>query len=331
MNFRTEIQIARSQKLIDHYDAITTIGSCFSENFAEFLNKLRFSILDNPFGVLYNPVSIYNSLNLIITGKKFVQDDLIQHNDLWHSWYHHGSFSHPDHTQCLSQINSQIQKAKTFLKNCKYLIITYGTASVFEHIQSSLIVSNCHKIPSNQFKRFRLNILQIEKYIHDTIELVHEFNPSIQIIFSVSPIRHLKDGMIENQINKSSLILGLHNIISNIESCSYFPAYEIMMDDLRDYRFYDQNLTHPNKMAIEYIWAKFSTAWFSESCHTIIRDIERLNQARSHKLLFPGSVKEQTFLRNQIEKISELRGKYPYIDFSEEVEYFTLHLKDRSK
>ena len=268
---------------------------------------------------------------MIVSGKEFSQDDLIQHDDLWHTWYHHSSFSHQDPVQCLSVINDQLKEAKIFLKKCNFLIITYGTALVFAHIKSDLIVSNCHKIPSAQFKRIRLSTTEIEKYIHNTIELAQKLNPSIQIIFSVSPIRHLKNGMIENQISKSSLILALHNTINNTKSCSYFPAFEIMMDDLRDYRFYEQNLTHPSKTAIEYIWNKFAATWLSAQCQSTIKEIECINLARSHKILFPGSGKEQVFLRNQLKNLSELKQKYPYIDFSEDVEYFTVRINDKSK
>lgn len=328
MNFRTQIQIDQSQKPIEHTDKISTIGSCFAENIARYLIQLRFYVLDNPFGVLYNPASIYNSLNLILSKKSFTENDLINYDDLWHSWYHHSSFSHQDQDECLSRINNRIQEANVFLKNCNYLIITYGSAYVYEHIESGLIVSNCHKIPSDKFSKYRLNLSQIEKYIQDTANLAKKLNPSIQIIFSVSPIRQLKDGMIENQLSKSSLILGLHNALSDIEYCSYFPAYEILMDDLRDYRFYRSNLTHPNEIAVEYILEKFSETWLSENCQSIIKDIDRINQARSHKLFFPGSSKAQTFIRNQLIYISDLEKKYPYVDFSEDVKYFSSHLKD---
>ncbi len=322
MIFRTEIQIESPPNLIEHYNSIVTIGSCFAENIAEYLLRFRFNIINNPFGILYNTVSIFNALSLIQSEKQFTSDDLIHDNDLWHSWYHHGSFSHPNIDQCLLGINDQLNQARTFFSDCNYLIITYGTAFVFEHIESGVIVSNCHKIPSNQFRRYRMTVQDIENNISKTIKLAKVLNPSIKIIFSVSPIRHLKDGMVNNQLSKSSLLLALHNTIKQSNSCFYFPAYEIMIDDLRDYRFYESNLTHPNRIAIEYIWNKFSNTWLSEDCKLTLKEIDRINQARLHKPFFPGSIKEQVFLKNQLKIIDELKKKYPYIDFSEDINHF---------
>ena len=324
MKFRTEIQINKPGLFIEHFNSIATFGSCFAENIAEYLIRFRFNILNNPFGILYNPVSIFNALSLISSGKAFIKNDLVQHDDLWHSWYHHGSFSHPDAEECLAGINKQLQTTKQFMNSCNYLIITYGTAYVFEHLESGTIVSNCHKIPSNYFKRFRLSIKEIESNVSETIELVKSINPAIKIIFSVSPVRHLKDGMVDNQLSKSALILALHNAIKDENSCFYFPSYEIMMDDLRDYRFYDSNLTHPNQLAINYIWDKFSNTWLSEECILIIKDMEKLNQARAHRSLFPGSKKEKEFKQRQIEQLGKLKTKYPHIDFSEDIKYFSL-------
>ncbi|MEJ2545346.1 MAG: GSCFA domain-containing protein [Calditrichaceae bacterium] len=324
MKFRTEIQIDKYKYPIEHHNSIATIGSCFAENIAEYLRRFRFNTLANPFGILYNPVSIFNALSMIHSVKEFSKKDLVSQDDLWHSWFHHGSFSHPNAEQCVLKINDQIKRAKSFMEICDYLIITYGTAFVFEHIDSGIIVSNCHKIPSSQFRRYRLSVGEIESNISKTIELVKSLYPSIKIIFSVSPIRHLKDGMVDNQLSKSSLILALHNTIKDDESCFYFPSYEIMMDDLRDYRFYESNLTHPNQMAIDYILNKFSETWFSEKCLSTIRDIEKLNQARAHKSLFPGSDKDKEFKYMQLEHIEKYKIKYPHIDFSDDLKYFKI-------
>lgn len=326
MKFRTEIQIENPPNIIEHHNSIVTIGSCFAENITEYLSRFRFRILNSPFGLLYNPVSIFNSLSLIQLEKEFKKDDLIRNDDLWHSWYHHSSFSHPNVDQCLLVINEQLKKARTFFSDCNFLIITYGTAYVFEYIESGIIVSNCHKIPSNQFRRYRMSVQDIEDNISKTIKLAKILNPSIKIIFSVSPIRHLKDGMANNQLSKSSLLLALHSTIRQSDSCFYFPAYEIMIDDLRDYRFYESNLTHPNRIAIEYIWNKFSDTWLSKDCKLTTTEIDRINQARLHKPFFPGSIKEQVFIQNQLKIIDELEKKYPYIDFSEDVDHFKASL-----
>jgi hypothetical protein len=329
MKLRTEIQLKPSGLQIEHHQKIITIGSCFAENIGLNFAKYHFSILNNPYGVLYNPASVYNSLHLISSNKTFEKSDLIFHDGLWHSWYHHSSYSDTKPDQCLSNLNSQLLRTKQFIENCDFLVITYGTSIVYELINSGLIVSNCHKVPADKFRRFRMDIQILEKYIRDTIALIKSINPSIYFIFTVSPVRHLKDGLAENQISKSSLIVALNNVIESENSAAYFPAYEIMLDDLRDYRFYDKNLVHPNSTAIDYIWDIFSNTWLSSQCRTIVKEMEQLYHSRNHKLFFPDSDKARAFIQQQLDKISTLSKKYSYIDFSGEAEYFSELLKGK--
>jgi hypothetical protein len=322
VKFRTEIDIPKIDQPINHYDPIITFGSCFAENIGEILTKLRFSVCNNPFGVLYNPVSIYNSINLISTNEEFEEADLIFHNGEWHSFYHHSSFSSHNHLKALSDMNTKLQETRTFIQKSKFVIITYGTAFVYAYRKNGMIVSNCHKIPADQFDRSLLSVKDLKQSIKSTIEEIKELNPEINLIFSVSPIRHLKDGLPQNQRSKALLIVALQEIVSTTPNTYYFPAYEIMIDDLRDYRFYEQNLTHPNDMAIQYIWDKFKSACLSASCIETLKHVEKLNAALSHRVRNPDSEEHRIFIENHLKLLAQLKEKYEYLDFDEEIKYF---------
>jgi len=321
MQFRTEINITKALRQIEHYDSIFTIGSCFAKNMGAKLNKHRFNVLSNPFGVLYNPASIYNSLQLL-RQDTFPQEELLFHDGEWHSYYHHSDFSHHEKWVCLDKINSRITAAKSFLKRTHFMIITLGTSYVFSSKETGGIVSNCHKIPAEKFERFFLAPEDSEKYLGKTIRLLQETAPDIHIIFSVSPIRHVKDGLALNQKSKAALLLAVHNFTETNDNCSYFPSYEIMLDDLRDYRFYEANLTHPNYTAIEYIWQKFNECYFSDKCRKTLQDIHSLLKARSHRPRNEHAPAYQKFIRKQLKNIEKLNIQYPHISFAEDEDYF---------
>ncbi|MEN8191754.1 MAG: GSCFA domain-containing protein, partial [Bacteroidota bacterium] len=273
MKFRTEINIDKSDRLIDHDQNILTIGSCFAKNIGEYFKSYRFSVVCNPFGVLYNPISIYNSLKLIHSKKKFKKNDLVEHQGEWHSFYHNSDFSHHDQNMCLEKINNGIISTHDFLKSTDHLIITFGTAFVYRYIKNDMIVSNCHKIPAKEFERYRLSLDETKKTIESIVSFVNSISENISIIFTVSPVRHWKDGAVENQLSKSTLLIAVDEIVKENKNCEYFPSYEIVMDDLRDYRFYDTDLLHPNKFATDYIWDKFSNAKLSNQCLTIMKEV----------------------------------------------------------
>jgi len=327
MKFRTEIEIEKSSNPIEHDNRLITIGSCFAENIAEYFRKYRFNILANPFGVLYNPISIYNSLKLASEKKEFKQSDLIFDQSEWHSFYHHSDFSHHDVNVCLDKINSGIKNTNSFLQQSDVIIITYGTAFVYRHKTKEIIVSNCHKIPSNEFDRFRLTLDQTKEAIKNTIALLKTINNDVTIIFTVSPVRHWKDGAAENQISKSILLLAVNDAVSRENKCEYFPSYEIVMDDLRDYRFYEADLFHPNKLATDYIWDKFSDSILSENCKTIMNEVEKIATGRNHKVRNKFSERHQNFLKAQIDKIKTLEEKYPHLNMIDDENYFTSQLK----
>ena len=318
MKFRTEINIPKSKIQFEHSDKVLTIGSCFAENISKYFTHYKFNILENPFGVLYNPVSIYNSLMFAIQEKQFKEEDLIFDQSEYHSFFHHSDFSHHDANKCLNNINDKLLITHEYLKECDKLIISLGTSYVYKHNDSELIVSNCHKIPQSEFERFRLTIKDVKEYLQEIVDQLKSYNKDLKIIFTISPVRHWKDGAVDNQLSKSILLLAVNEVVNQSKNCEYFPSYEIMMDDLRDYRFYTEDLIHPNKIAVDYIWNKFSENHFSKNCCEVMNEVHKIVQAANHKPRNTQSDLHQKFLRKNLEQIKNLTGKYPYLNFDTE-------------
>lgn len=322
MKFRTEITIEESKSKIGYNNKILTIGSCFAQNIGEYFERYRFNILCNPFGILYNPVSVYNSIKHAVEKTEFTKADLVENQGEWHSFYYHSDFSHHDQNICLDNLNKSTNATNKFLRNADMIIITYGTSYVYKHREENIIVSNCHKLPQSEFELYRLSFESTTKAIRQTIELLRSVNKNIKIVFTVSPVRHWKDGAINNQLSKSNLLLAINSLSCENKDCLYFPSYEIVMDDLRDYRFYAEDLLHPNQIATDYIWKKFSDSIIFEEDKSIMKDIAQIVKAREHKVRNPHSQKHQEFLTSQIKKISELKKKHPHIDLENDKEYF---------
>ena len=326
MKLRTEIEIEKHNFRINHFDTILTIGSCFAENIAEYFRTYRFNILGNPFGVLYNPISIYNSLKLTTEKKIFTESDLINNQGEWHSFYHHSDFSSDNISLVLKKINDGIIQTNEFLKSAELIIITFGTSYVYRHLPNNIIVSNCHKIPQKEFEHFRLSIHETEESILKTIEIIEKLNRKAKIILTVSPVRHWKDGAHNNQLSKSNLLLAINNIVNSKNNCSYFPAYEILMDDLRDYRFYKEDLIHPNKIATDYIWDKFSKSFFTDECKQTIQEVSKTVAGRNHRVRNPFSSENQKFVISMIKHIEALQVKYKHLVLDDDLQYFNSKL-----
>ncbi len=318
IRFRTEINISKSPKEITHEDHIVLIGSCFSDHIGVKLENSKFRVLKNPFGVLYNPLSVANGLDILMEKKIFRDSDIEWHNDMWHSFYHHSIFSHPEKSQCLQKINDSIKMGHEYLKTASHLFITFGTAWVFEKISTGNVVSNCHKISSGEFSRYSLSLNRIVSEFGNVIERIIFFNPGVQIVFTVSPIRHWKDGAVENQRSKSTLIMAVSELSKKYPQSEYFPSYEIMMDDLRDYRFYAEDMLHPNETAIQYIWDKFLLTYLSPERRKILNEIEKLRKAANHIPFQISSASHQSFVHRTLKKIKEFELQHPSMDFSAE-------------
>ena len=292
------------------------MGSCFAESVGTKLQELCFPIDVNPFGILYNPVSIANSLEILISGKIFREEDLFYANGLWNSFYHHSRFSNADKQECLTTINNRISEAAETLRDSNLLFITFGTSWVFEDKGSGRIVSNCHKLPASTFRHYRLTFNQIVDMWIGLIEKIFNINPDIQLVFTVSPIRHLKDGEHENQLSKAVLLMAVDELIKHFrgERILYFPSYEIVLDELRDYRFYASDMVHVNELTISLIHEKVASVFISPEDKKIASEIEKLRQGLDHKPSNPENDEYKNFIEKQTGKILQLKDKYNFLD-----------------
>ena len=321
-SFRTKTTLPPYPFSIDHQNSLLCIGSCFSENIGARLVRYKFPCLINPFGVLYNPISIQQTLHLLMDETQFKEADLFFHLDLWHSFFHHGRFSHPDKKTALANINSALEKASHFVKTTSRLLLTFGTANVFVLKSNHKIVANCHKVPADQFEKRRLTTTEIIEAFLLTLRNIKQHNPALEVILTVSPVRHIRNGLIENQRSKATLLLAVEALASQLDFVHYFPAYEILLDDLRDYRFYNKDLIHPNVVAVDYIWEDFQQAFFSEQTKMLLKKIEKIIQASEHRPFHPQTNTHREFVLKQLQNIQELEREYEFLDFEKEKSLF---------
>jgi len=315
-DFRTSISIKPAQNQINYDSNILLIGSCFSENISKRLSYFKFKNLTNPYGILYNPLAIEKAISEIINLKKYTSSDLIKHNGLWHSLNHHSVFSDVDKDSALKNINNAIRKDAIFLKDASQIIITLGTSWVYRFIEKDIIVGNCHKIPQKMFHKELMSVNDILLSLESIRMQVRNINKKAHFILTVSPIRHLKDGFIENQLSKSNLIVAINKFIAHNKDCSYFPSYEIMLDDLRDYRFYKEDMIHPNNVALDYIWNKFKETWIEKENWDTLKKIDAIQRGLMHKPFNATSEQHQLFLKNLNKKIKNIQLKYPFMLFT---------------
>jgi hypothetical protein len=315
MQFTTKIPIQKHKKPITYESKIMALGSCFSENMSEKFNYFKFQNETNPFGIIFNPDSIEKLVNRIVNKIEFTEKDIFFHNDLWHCYEVHSELSNPNKEEFLSTLNGLISSTNKQINSLTHLIITYGTSWVYSNIESNEIVANCHKVPQKQFTKEILSIETIEKSIQNTIQLIQKVNPNCNFIFTVSPVRHIKDGFIENQRSKSHLISAIHSINQQPTTNNYFPSYEIMMDELRDYRFYAEDMLHPNQIAIDYIWERFSENYISVESQKVMEEADSIQKSLLHRSFNPNSESHKKFLDNLNKKIQLLQNQFPFMQF----------------
>ena len=320
--FRTTLEINRSKISIEHQQQILSMGSCFAQNIGEHLIQHKFSLLLNPFGILYNPISIEQGLDFLLAGKRMSEDTLFQHHELWHSFHYHGQFSHPNKQIALRQINEALANGSTVLQKASRIILTFGTAHVFILKKNNKVVANCHQLPASNFLRKRLSVDEIVKPMLSILQKLKNNKADLEIILTLSPVRHIRDGFIENQKSKASLLLAIEAICQQLEFVHYFPAYELMMDDLRDYRFYKADMIHPNETAIEYIWQKFQSSFFTKETMELAKKLNAIVKASQHRLLHPQSAGAIKFVKKHLQKIDSLEKEFPFISFQQEREWF---------
>jgi hypothetical protein len=315
MNFTTKVPIEKYKNPVDYNSRIMSLGSCFAENMAEKFEYFKFQNSVNPFGIIFNPVSIEKLVNRMVNKIEFTEEDIFFHNDLWHCYEVHSELSNANKEDFLRNLNSILSQNFNLISNATHIIITYGTSWVYRNKTSNKIVANCHKVPQNQFDKEIISVEVIEKSIANTIDLIQKINPNCNFIFTISPVRHIKDGFVENQRSKAHLITALQSAICDLSSTIYFPSYEIMMDELRDYRFYADDMLHPSQLAIDYIWIKFFENYVSESEFSTMNQVCEIQRALKHRPFNPESESHKKFLDNLEAKIKTVQKLIPIIKF----------------
>ncbi|MBS1496450.1 MAG: GSCFA domain-containing protein [Bacteroidetes bacterium] len=328
MNFHLEFTPKPFVTKINHRHKLLLMGSCFTENIGDKLIQHKFSVLQNPNGILFNPVSVADALQNYMQNHTIAGSDLFYLNEAYHSWQHHSRFSSPQQNDAVIAINKKTEEAHQFLKQADFILITFGSAWVYELTEkadnknNNIVAANNHKAPADWFRRRLLSSPEVENLLDTLINDLKKFNPALHIIFTISPVRHLREGFIENNRSKAVLINAVHTVVEKYDTVSYFPAYELVIDDLRDYRFYAEDMVHPNYTATNYVWEKFVSSAIDEPSQELMKTINEINAAKSHKAFNPQSEAHKKFLKINSEKIDNLQQQYSYINFDEERKFF---------
>lgn len=316
MEFQTKIPLVKqAHNHIDYSSKILLLGSCFAENIGEKLEYFKFQKTVNPFGILFHPKAIETCIANAINDKIFSKDDLFLHNERWHCFDAHSKLSNPDREVLVTDLNANVKQINQQIKAATHIIITLGTSWVYRFMESDRVVANCHKVPQKKFLKELLSVDDVVESLEAIVELVKLENPQASIIFTVSPIRHAKDGFVENNLSKSHLISGIHQILNERLNVFYFPSYEIMMDELRDYRFYGEDMLHPNQTAINYIWEGFKDVWVSEPAKRTMNQVETIQKGLSHRPFNKNSEQHEEFLKKLKQKQSLIKKEFPHIMF----------------
>ena len=314
MNLLTKIPLTKSKNTIDYSSQLLLLGSCFSENIGAKLEYYKFQGLQNPFGILFHPLAIERLIEKSVNQELFTEEDVFNENEQWHSFDAHSSLSNPSKEQIITDLNNAISRTSTQVNTASHIIITLGTAWVYRKTSSNKVVANCHKVPQSNFTKELLSVEEVIESLKRVITFVQSVNPTVQFIFTVSPVRHLKDGFLENQRSKAHLIAAIHQVL-NEDRVSYFPSYELMMDELRDYRFYAKDMIHPNETAIEYIWEKFIEVWLASNTSSTMKKIEKVQKGMLHKPFNENSDQHQKFLVKLNVLKSEIQTEFPHLQF----------------
>lgn len=328
MNFMLNIDLKKPAIQIGYRDKILLTGSCFTEHIGNSLAELKFSVLQNPNGILFDPLSVTNSLASYAENKQYREDELFHYNELWQSWKHHSRFSNRDQQDCIQRINQSQSQANQFLREAKWIIVTLGSSFSYRLTGSAPGkagegVANCHRAPSQWFIKHLLSIDETLTALDNCYHKLMQFNPALNIIFTVSPVRHVRDGVVENNRSKARLLEAVHHMISKFDNLYYFPAYELVIDVLRDYRFYDVDLVHPNYMATTFVLEKFTETFIDDASRELIKDLKPIVIARKHRPFQPGSNAHRQFLQTHLEKAKAIGEKHAFLDLEEEIKFFT--------
>jgi len=339
MVFQLPIQIDTLPQPIGYPDKIMLTGSCFTEHIGNALRDWKFDTLQNPHGILFDPASVADAIIDYMDGRPYEEKDLVYFNELWQSWQHHSHFSRIDKDDTLKAINDSLTRAHQFLKEARWLIITLGSAFSYRLVPDApaqyqpgerrpsgvggMPVANCHRAPGQVFHKHMMTIEEINTALDGMLYRLFQFNPSLQVIFTVSPVRHIRDGVIENNRSKARLIECVHHLVNKFSRLFYFPAYELVIDVLRDYRFYDIDMVHPNYPATQYVLEQFTTHYISKDSQAIIEEVRKIVTARRHKSFQPATQAHKRFLQDHLQRTSALAQRFPYLDLHDELAYFS--------
>ena len=322
MKLQTQIPIPIPEggSQVNYQSQLLILGSCFAQNMGKKLEYFKFQTLQNPFGILFHPLAIEKLISKATTAEYYTEKDVFFLNERWYCFDAHSDLSDRSKAGLLEKLNLGLQHTKQQIARASHILITLGTAWVYRKIDTNTLVANCHKLPQKDFSKELLSVDEIKHSLEATIKRVKALNNTIQFVFTVSPVRHLKDGFVENQRSKAHLIAAVHCAIKTLskgERCqeAYFPSYELQMDELRDYRFYASDMMHPNQLAIDYIWEKFATVWISSTAHRTMAEVDAIQKGMQHRPFHPESEQHQSFMESLEKKITYLQGEYPNIKF----------------
>lgn len=328
MEFSTPITIPQAASPLSYGEKIVTLGSCFAENIGLALEENKFSVDKNPFGILYNPASVAAALRCLLRPERYTSGDLFLHEGVYHSFAHHSRFSSPSEETCLSQINDRLFRSADYLRQAGRLIVTFGTAWVYKLKSDGRIVSNCHKLPDKLFERSRLSVEDIAAEWEPLLLSIWEQCPDLKVLFTVSPIRHWKDGAHANQLSKSTLLLAIERLQERFgDRTTYFPAYEIVLDELRDYRYYAEDMLHPSPLAMAYIWERFARTQLTEDTRRALNEWKEIRKAVNHRPFQPGSEAYREFILQTLLKAERFQEKMPSFDLTNEIQLLKSKLK----
>lgn len=311
MQFRTIINNKPLPYKIDYDKVLFFLGSCFSENIGQRFSDRKFNAVINPFGNIYNPISIFNNISRILSNEAVSDEEIIFSNELYFSFFHHTLLANTNKEAYKLELNKLINASHESILSADVLVITLGTAWVYETKSGKAIVANCHKLPSSHFEKRLLNVREITAGFSEMFKELKKLNPNLKVIFTLSPVRHVKDGIEENSLSKSILRVAIQEIVDYYEDCFYYPAYEIINDDLRDYRFYEKDLIHPNEQAVEYIWHNFLESCVAENTIEIIKKVEKVLNASNHRPFNKSTQSHQKFIEKTLTEITELEKELP--------------------
>ncbi|TVZ52205.1 GSCFA domain-containing protein [Dokdonia sp. Hel_I_53] len=314
MKLQTEIPIKQAAKLFGYENKLLLLGSCFAENIGKKLDYFKFQSVTNPFGIIFNPIALETVINAAVVNKTFTEVDVFEHNGIWKSFAAHSDLNASSRLEAVIHLQEAQQVLREQLTEASHIVITLGTSWVYKHIARQQVVANCHKVPQKEFTKELLDSQKISESLSRILKDVQQLNPSASITFTVSPIRHSKDGFVENTLSKSHLIAAVHHVVDN-ENVHYFPAYEIMMDELRDYRFYNADMIHPSPVAIDYIWEKFMENYAFAKAQQTAKEVAVIQQGLAHKPFQPESQAHQKFLAKLYAKIESMQKMYPFMEF----------------